>query len=218
MCQKFLWDRLQSARDFSPARGLRVLLIGKHYRIVQLTYRRLPHLYVIGEPLFITFRLRNSLPHGREFSADLYSGKAFVCMDRLLDRERAGPTYLRMPAIANAVIACIRKGMPHDYLLHAWVVMPNHLHLLLTPHIEPAVMLRKLKGASAREANKLLGLTGQPFWQDESYDRLVRSQQEFERIEEYILQNPVRAGLARSAEEYPWSSICEASGLKPAAG
>ena len=96
--------------------------------------------------------------------------------------------------------------------------MPNHVHMLLTPRIAPSAALRKLKGASAREANQLLGLTGQPFWQDESYDRLVRSQEEFESIKSYILQNPVRAGLAQSAEEYPWSSVSELGGLKPAAG
>ena len=137
-------------------------------------------------------------------------------MDRLLDQARAGPTYLRMPAVANVVIAAIRRGMPGDYLLYTWVVMPNHVHLLLTPKIEPSIALRRLKGASAREANKLLGLTGQPFWQDESYDHLVRNQEEFGRIEHYILQNPVRAGLVRVEEEYPWSSGFR--GLKPAAG
>ena len=112
-----------------------------------------------------------------------------------------------MPEVAQAVVASIRKGAPADYLLHAWVVMPNHVHLLLTPEIEPSMVLRRLKGASARKANQLLGLTGQPFWQDESFDHLVRSQAQFERIEKYILQNPVRAGLARSEEEYPWSSV-----------
>jgi putative transposase len=171
-----------------------------------LVRRRLPHLYVIGEPLFVTFRLHNSLPPKRDFPSRLPSGKAFVCMDRLLDEERAGPTYLRMPAVANVVIAAIRKGTPGDYLLHTWVVMPNHVHLLLTPMIEPSVALQRLKGASARKANELLGLGGQPFWQDESYDHLVRNQKEFERIEHYILHNPVRAGLARVEEEYRWSS------------
>ncbi len=128
-------------------------------------------------------------------------------MDRLLDQERAGPTYLRRPAIAKVVIASIRKGAPGDYLLHTWVVMPNHVHLLLTPKMDPAVALRRLKGASARAASQLIGLTGQPFWQDESHDHLVRSQEEFERIQGYILQNPVRAGLARVQEDYPWSSL-----------
>jgi len=169
--------------------------------------RRLPHLYVVGEPLFITFRLHNSLPPNREFPAPLPSGKAFVYMDRLLDQECTGPAYMRLPAVAQVVIAAICKGEATDYRLHTWVVMPNHVHLLLTPHIDPSVLLRRLKGASARAANQLLGLAGQPFWQAESYDRLVRSQAEFERIEAYIIQNPVRAGLARSAEEYPWCSV-----------
>ena len=139
-------------------------------------------------------------------------------MDRLLDQERAGPAYMRMPEVAQVVMAAIREGAPADYLLHAWVVMPNHVHLLLTPKIDPSVALPRLKGASARKAKLLLGLTGQTFWQDESYDHLVRSQDEFERIENYILQNPLRAGLARSEEEYPWSSIFDTRGLKPAAG
>jgi REP element-mobilizing transposase RayT len=121
-----------------------------------------------------------------------------------------------MPAVANVVIASIHKGAPGDYLLHTWAVMPNHVHLLLTPKIAPSVAMRRLKGGSAREANALLGLTGVPFWQDESYDHLVRSQQQFERIESYILENPVRAGLARVLEEYRWPSGF--GGLKPAAG
>ena len=173
---------------------------------MRVSRRRLPHLYVVGEPLFITFRLHSSLPPNRKFPARLPSGKAFVCMDRLLDKECSGPAYMRMPAIAQTVIASIRKGAQSDYRLHAWVVMPNHVHLLLTPNTEPSLVLRRLKGASARDANRLLGLTGQPFWQAESYDHLVRSRAELERIEDYIIQNPVRAGLARSKEEYPWSS------------
>jgi hypothetical protein len=51
-----------------------------------------------------------------------------------------------------------------------------------------------------------LGLTGSPFWQQESYDRLVRDREEFESIWNYIEQNPVRAGLVREAGEYRWSS------------
>jgi len=139
-------------------------------------------------------------------------------MDRLLDEQRAGPAYLRMPAIAQVVADSIAKGAADDYLLHAWVVMPNHVHLLVTPQVDVPGLFRRLKGASARESNKLLGQMGRPLWQDESYDRLVRSAEEFRRIEKYVLQNPVRAGLARSAEEYQWSSISKPGGLKPAAG
>ena len=52
----------------------------------------------------------------------------------------------------------------------------------------------------------MLGLTGQPFWQDESYDRLVRNDTEFDGIVHYIERNPVTAGLAATPEEFPWSS------------
>jgi hypothetical protein len=52
----------------------------------------------------------------------------------------------------------------------------------------------------------MLGLTGLPFWQDESYDRLVRNDTEFARIVDYIERNPVTAGLVATPEEFPWSS------------
>jgi putative transposase len=67
-------------------------------------------------------------------------------------------------------------------------------------------MLHSLKGFSARQANKLLGLTGQPFWQSESYDHWVRNPQEFDKIRRYIENNPVSAGLVARPEDYRWSS------------
>jgi hypothetical protein len=66
--------------------------------------------------------------------------------------------------------------------------------------------LAPLKGFTAYRANELLGNHGQAFWQDESYDHLVRSRAEFDRIRAYIEENPVTAGLVVDAQEYPWSS------------
>src|SRR5947209_15456858 len=164
---------------------------------MQSSYRRLPHHYAIGEPLF---RLHGTLPTGRVFpSGRLSSGKAFACLDRLLDEQRAGPAYLRMPAIAEVVADAIGQGTASDYMLHAWVVMPNHVHLLITPQVEVPALLRRRKGTSARESNKLLGQTARPFWQDESYDRLVRNANEFQTNRELYPPKPVRAGLARAA-------------------
>jgi putative transposase len=83
--------------------------------------------------------------------------------------------------------------------------MPNHVHVLITPkHPVPAIM-QSLKGFTAREANLILGRTGQPFWQRESYDHWVRDG-EFDGIARYIERNPVSAGLAPEAHLYPWSS------------
>jgi hypothetical protein len=69
------------------------------------------------------------------------------------------------------------------------------------PHIT-----KSTKNFSARKANAILGLIGQPFWQDESYDHWARSAAELERIVRYIEQNPVAAGLVERAEEWRWSS------------
>jgi len=98
--------------------------------------------------------------------------------------------------------------------------MPNHVHLLITPRISVSPLLNSLKAVTATRANLLLGLTGKPFWQDESYDRLVRNDDEFRRIQKYIGINPVNAGLAKTPEEYPWSSVgpaCEAAAAQGAA-
>ena len=63
-----------------------------------------------------------------------------------------------------------------------------------------------IKNYSARQANAILGRTGQPFWQDESYDHWVRSPEELEKIVRYIEKNPVAAGLVDRVEDWRWSS------------
>jgi len=62
------------------------------------------------------------------------------------------------------------------------------------------------KGTTAREANRVLGRTGEPFWQKESYDHWVRDGDELEKIRAYIESNPVKAGLARNPKDFAWSS------------
>jgi REP element-mobilizing transposase RayT len=94
--------------------------------------------------------------------------------------------------------------------LEAAVVMPDHVHLLLTPLIDERGMphslvfiLKMIKGMSARSVNKLAGRSG-PVWQEESFDHLVRSEKSFEEKLEYIRQNPVRRGLVATPEDYRW--------------
>jgi type I restriction enzyme R subunit/putative DNA methylase len=90
--------------------------------------------------------------------------------------------------------------------LYAWVVMANHVHLLLHPIMKPGEVFRRIKGRTAREASLALSRTGEPFWQAESYDHWARNGDEMARITRYIENNPVAAGLAAQAEEYRWSS------------
>ena len=96
-------------------------------------------------------------------------------MDRLLDHARTGPLYLRQPGIAQLVMDALRYGQDSlgHYTLHAFVIMPNQVHLLITPQVEVPKLLRSLKGITAKRANQTLGLTG-AFWQEESYDHVVR--------------------------------------------
>jgi REP element-mobilizing transposase RayT len=174
----------------------------KHYE------RRLPHWDVVGRPLFVTFRLHDSLPTNRVFPPrSLEAGKAFMVIDRMLDTARSGALFLKEPEIADMVVGALRDGERRfqRYALHSFVVMPNHVHLLVTPNVVATRWLGPMKGFTGYRANRILGRHG-AFWQDESYDHLVTSQTEFRRIQRYIELNPVKAGLVGAAEEFRWSS------------
>ncbi len=122
--------------------------------------------------MFITFRLHGTLPltAGRD-------GRAFALADRELERMDRGPSWLRKPRIAECVMETVRRGYQDRalYQLLSFVIMPNHVHLLINPSAPGPKITQYVKGISAKQANALLGRTGQPFWQDESYDRRVRS-------------------------------------------
>lgn len=172
-------------------------------------YRRnLPHWHPPGATVFVTWRLAGSLPSVAQASA-CESGRVFVERDRLLDRAATGPKWLGRPDIAQLVVKQLRQGSGSCYELHAFVVMPNHVHVLLTPWIELADITRAIKGRSARHANTALGRTGIPFWQDESFDHWIRHPAQFEKVRAYIENNPVRAGLAQGPEQWPFSSAAD---------
>jgi len=99
----------------------------------------------------------------------------------------------------------------NKFLLHEFVLMPDHIHLLLTPTetLEKAVQL--IKGGFSFRARKELGFGGE-IWEHSFHDRRVRDELEYERFREYIHQNPVKRGLAAAAEKYPYSS---AAGILP---
>jgi putative DNA methylase len=189
-----------------------------HYHSVALYRRRLPHLYRDDQPIFLTWRLHDSLPFHRFFpDPKLSSGKQFAALDRLLDEARTGPFYLRQPEVADMFVNSLHYSAEvlDRYALHAFAVMPNHVHILVSPHVPLPKLTKTLKGFTAKRANQLLGLTGSPFWQEESYDHLVRDEREFDRIRGYIEQNPVRAGFVSEASQYHWSSAGWPTGRSP---
>jgi REP element-mobilizing transposase RayT len=136
------------------------------------------------------------------------AGEFFILMDQLLDHARTGPLHLQRPDFAAMVADAIQhlSLAVRRYDLHAFVVMPNHVHLLITPLQDVTKITQSLKRFTGREGNRMLGAVDRPFWQEESYDRLVRDEQEFHRIVHYIHWNPVKAGLAAKPEEFRWCS------------
>jgi len=121
------------------------------------------------------------------------------------------------PEARDAVLQHCLHDHGKRFELHAAVVMPDHVHLLLTPlrddegwpYALPAI-LKLLKGVSARSINKLEGSSG-PVWQEESFDHVLRSQESFEEKLEYIRQNPVRRGLVQKTEDYRWLWVEQAT-------
>jgi len=101
------------------------------------------------------------------------------------------------------------------YLLHDFVVMPHHIHLLLTPvaiTIERSVGL--IKGGFSYRRTKELGLRGE-IWQTSFQDWRVRDAEGFESYRRYIRENPVKAGLCERAEDFPFSSANGSFSMDP---
>ncbi len=93
------------------------------------------------------------------------------------------------------------------YHLQAWVVMPNHVHALVTPNeaFTLSSILHSWKSYTAKRANQLLGRAGE-FWQAEYFDRAIRDERHFEKAVAYIETNPVKAHLCRQAEGWRFGS------------
>jgi len=178
-------------------------------------YRHMPHWQPDGRDLFLTWRLHNSLPENFRPPNDMETnGKVFVAYDRVWDRAQTGPRWLKDPRIAECVLNALQSAQQNKMLtLRSYVLMTNHVHVLIAPQAPLAKITHQIKGSTAREANLILGRTGSRFWQDESYDHWVRDPAEFERIRRYIERNPVVAGLVKKPEDWPWSSARSRTGF-----
>ena len=163
--------------------------------------RNLPHWQPDGAAIFLTWRLHGSIPA-------ILAAPEFGAADRTLNLAVVGPRWLADERVARCVAEVLRYGEERLGLYHlrAWVLMVNHVHILIYPEAGITRITRTVKGYSARRANEILGRTGQRFWQDESYDHWVRGRDELEKIVHYIEWNPVTAGLVSRVEDWRWSS------------
>jgi len=118
-----------------------------------------------------------------------------------------GECYLENPLIAGIVQNALLYFDNQRYRLYAWVIMPNHVHVmlgLLEGYQLPEVV-KSWKGFTAREANKVLGRKGQ-FWHRDYFDRYIRNEEHYNSALHYIHMNPVKAGLVENPADWPFSS------------
>jgi REP element-mobilizing transposase RayT len=95
--------------------------------------------------------------------------------------------------------------------------MPNHVHAVIEPLVPVVKITKSIKGFTSRGVNRILKRTGEPLWQDETYDRWIRGPEERNRIIRYVEENPVAAGLVETAEQWRWSSAWKPD-IKPDTG
>ena len=178
------------------------------------TRRHLPHWIPEETAVFVTWRVAGSLPHQSEIALPnddtnpSSTPPRFLRQDERLDRERSGLVWLQNPRVVCVVENALLYGQAvrHFYELHAWVIMPNHVHVVFQPHTAMPTIMRWLKGRTSRVVNQILDRSGTPFWQDESFNHWVRSAEELQYLIEYVENNPVKAGLVEAKEQWRWSS------------
>jgi len=164
---------------------------------------------------FITFRLHDSLPRSilirwkQELTLERTAYGEEIMRRRVeayLDQSH-GSCFLHDHMIAGIVQDALLFHDKSKYRLIAWVVMPNHVHVLCTPSTgySLAQIMHSVKSFTASEANKVLNRTGR-FWQKEYFDRYIRNAKHYAKVVAYIENNPVKSNLCERPEDWPFSS------------
>ena len=183
---------------------------------------KLPHWRQWGRTYFVTTRLADSLPsslrdewiaqrsswlaqHGANPEAgpdDLpeterteFHRKFTARFHELLDAGH-GSCCLARNEVAGILIELFLGGLGKDYELDAWVIMPNHFHVIVGPSEGRTLggIVKRWKGSSARRINQALDQSGS-LWQAEAFDHIVRSEKQLNHFRRYIAENPSKAGL-----------------------
>ena len=170
----------------------------------------LPHFDAPDVTQFVTFQLHDAFPVTRcaEFEAILKEPEDSLKRRKLetwLDRGR-GECWLRRRDLSALVEKILLEADGHDHQMQAWVIMPNHVHLVVDVWDMPlATLIIRWKGKSSRQANLLLCRSAK-FWKEDYYETLIRDTAHLKRAIRYAEQNPIKAFLAKAAREWLWSS------------
>ncbi|MGI8543589.1 MAG: REP-associated tyrosine transposase, partial [Aridibacter sp.] len=164
---------------------------------------------------FITFRLADSLPQNvlNRLRQELENDKIAENSDEYRERSEKyldqgiGSCILKDPAIAEIVEETIQYEHEKSCKVISWVIMPNHVHLLLRPFDGHSLsdILKRIKGVSARKINKAIGSNGS-VWQPDYFDRFIRDHEHFLKTLQYIENNPVKAGLCETPSDWAFGS------------
>ncbi len=179
----------------------------------------MPHFDAHGVLQSVTFRLGDSLPQERlrqleldllELGGDAYDRARRMQIESWLDAGM-GCCVLQHPAMAEVVENALLHFDGMRYRLICWVIMPNHVHVLVEPLANLGRIVQSWKSFVTRQAlvhKDRLGLTlpGTPFWMRDYWDRYIRDETHLRAVVEYIHQNPVKAGLVEFPFEWRWSS------------
>ncbi|MDE2817311.1 MAG: transposase [Chloroflexota bacterium] len=175
----------------------------------------LPHFDGGAIPQMVTFRLAGTLPStvlarwNQELNYLGETQKKSALRRRLeayLDQETKD-TPLRNPQLAAMVEDALLYFANTRYHLHAWVVMPTHVHVLFAPLAGHAVstIIHSWKSFTAHQAVKRFGCSA-PFWSQDYFDRFIRNERHFTAAIAYIEANPVKAGLCQRNVDWRFSS------------
>ncbi len=178
----------------------------------------LPHFDGVGKSQAVCYRIFDSMPlevleqwrgEMSYLPNDEYEVERRKRIEAYLDKGY-GSCFLREPAIAGVVQNNLLYFDGERYRLHAWCVMPNHVHVLFTalPEWAMSKIVGSWKSYTAHEANKIMRRSGK-FWQPELFDRYIRDGKHFRNAIAYIENNPVKAGLCAKPEEWCWGSARE---------
>lgn len=174
----------------------------------------LPH-YEAGERMqLITYRLFDSMASETlaqyqeliEVAKGRLDPRQLSRMETFLDEGR-GSCMLQHESVARMVCENLLHFDQVKYKLHAWVIMPNHVHVLITPvnGFLLSEIVHSWKSFTSKKANKLLNRRGE-FWRRDYFDRLIRDEKHYIRTVEYIHNNPVKASLCLAPEDWQFSS------------
>ena len=170
----------------------------------------LPHHDAPGLVQFVTFRLHDAMPASRrsEWEAMLQieeNRERRQLLESYLDRGH-GDCWLGQPRIARIAVEALRFFDGERYRLDAFVIMPNHVHVLVEIWQTPlASVMHSWKRFIAREANKIMGRTG-PFWEREYWDTWMRDETQTQKARRYIENNPAKARLVLDPADWKWGS------------